>query len=321
MGRIDAEGREYLSDKKIFSDAFNFLLYGGRQVIKPEELKELDTAQIAIPYGNNARVPTQKYRDLFRLWSAMTDDNAVYLMLGAELQAKQHMAAPVKNGLYDMIGYARQVEEAGRSYRKKGDEKEGDLYVEDGALKIRLTSEEFLSGFRKEDKLIPIITVIVYLDPGPWEGPRCLHDMFDVKDKEILKFVPDYPINLIEPAAIGDNEFGRFHTDLGLTMKVLKYRNDKADKVIEETNHRKIDRGTAVFLNRVADLKLEFDEKEAEVDMCLAMENRMKKEKVEGAIQAFRIAGLSESEIITKVVENFNVTKEYVLALLSPKAV
>ena len=32
---------------------------------------------------------------------------------------------------------------------------EGDLYVDDDTLKIKLTSEEFLSGFRKEDKLIP----------------------------------------------------------------------------------------------------------------------------------------------------------------------
>jgi len=31
------------------------------------------------------------------------------------------------------------------------------------SLKIRLTSEEFLSGFRKGDKVIPIITAIVLL--------------------------------------------------------------------------------------------------------------------------------------------------------------
>lgn len=60
---------------------------------------------------------------------------------------------PVKKWLYDMLGYARQVEETSRSYQKK--DEEGDLYVDDDVLKIRLTSEEFLSGFHKKDKLIP----------------------------------------------------------------------------------------------------------------------------------------------------------------------
>ncbi len=102
-----------------------------------------------------------------------------------------------------------------------------------------------------------------------WDGPLDLHDMLDVKDKGLLKFVPNYPINLIAPTNIGDTDFGKFGTDLGLAMKVLKYQKDGAVEVIEETNHRMIDRKTAVFLNRVANLGLEFEEKEDAVDMCL----------------------------------------------------
>ena len=47
-----------------FADAFNYLLYDGEQVIRSEELQELDTTGLTVPYGNNARVPVQKYRDL-----------------------------------------------------------------------------------------------------------------------------------------------------------------------------------------------------------------------------------------------------------------
>ena len=49
----------------------------------------------------------------------MADDKAVYVLLGMEIQDKVNYGMPVKSGLYDMIGYANQVEEAGRSYRKK----------------------------------------------------------------------------------------------------------------------------------------------------------------------------------------------------------
>ena len=52
MGVIDTEGKQYFSNSKYFADMFNFLLYDGRPVIDPKNLKELDTTQIAIPYGN-----------------------------------------------------------------------------------------------------------------------------------------------------------------------------------------------------------------------------------------------------------------------------
>ena len=65
---------------------------------------------------------------------------------------------PVKIGLYDLIGYANQVEEARKSYRKKASAQSGNIEAENGTIKIKLTSEEFLSGFSRDDKLIPIIT-------------------------------------------------------------------------------------------------------------------------------------------------------------------
>ena len=102
-------------------------------------------------------------------------------------------------------------------------------------------------------------------------------------------------------------------------MKVLKYQKAGAVEVIEATNHEKIDRETAVFLNRVAKLGLEFDEKEDQVDMCQAMEENNKKQKITGVIQGMQMMGASESDIVSKIIEKFNVTKEYVLALFAPQ--
>ena len=61
------------------------------------------------------------------------------------------------------------------------------------SLKIRLTSEEFLTGFRKEDEIIPIITAMVLLSDEEWKGPRDLYDMLDVKDDTLLRFTPNCP--------------------------------------------------------------------------------------------------------------------------------
>ena len=100
---------------------------------------------------------------------------------------------------------------------------------------------------------------------------------------------------------------------------ILKHQSDKADLIIERTNHRKIDRNTAEFLNVVAKLDLEYDEEEGDVDMCLAMEKRYQKEKIEGVIAGMRIAGMDDKDIVSKIIESFNVTKEYVTELLISK--
>ena len=323
MGSLDIEGKQYLSGNTVFADAFNYLLYDGEEVIKPDRLKELDTTSIAIPYGNNARVPEQKYRDLLKLWNAMMDDNAIYVILGAEIQGEIHYGMPVKDALYDAIGYAKQIEESKRSYKKNGNEdscaEDAKLSVENDTIKIKLSGGEFLYGFHRDDKLIPIITAVVYLGDKPWDGPKSLFEMMDVKDERLFRFLNDYRINLISPVDMADDEFEKFHTDLGLAMKVIKHQKEDADRVIMETDHRKIDRDTAFFLNKAVNLGLEYEEKDGEIDMCLAMEKKEQRDKITGAIEILRATGSSENDIVSKIVENFHVTKEYVISLLAPK--
>ena len=327
LGIIDTEGKAYLSNNERFADVFNYLIYGGERVIEADKLKELDTTQIAIPYGNKARIPVQKYRDVLRLWNAMMDDNAIYVIMGVEIQAKVHYAMPVKDGLYDMIGYSRQIEEARYSYRENNSVKsendssdnttEGNLFVDEGTLKIKLTNEEFLSGFRKEDKLIPIITAVVYLGSDPWDGPKSLFEMLDVKDERIYAFLNDYRLNIIAPAEIADADFDKFSTGLGFAMNVIKRQKDSADKIINQTAHRKVDVDTAIFLNNVAKLGLEFDEKEDFIDVCEAMDNRIKKEKIVAAIDMGRELGIPDDELFSKVAQKYDVKIDDINNILS----
>ena len=325
MGALDTVGKQYFSDNTRFADAFNYLIYDGKPVIKADELKELDTTQIAIPYGNGASLPLQKYRDLLKLWAAKMDDGMIYVMLGGELQGSVHYGMPVKDMVYDSIGYSKQIEEARHSYKNQGNDKEagaadeGDLVIGDDTLKIKLTSEEFLSGFRKEDKLIPIVTAVIYMGSKSWDGPKSLHDMMNFKDDRLKQFVPNYWINLISPVDMEEADIDKFKSNLNLVMRVLKHQNEDADKIIEATNHNKIDGDTARFLNVAANLKLEIDEKAGEVDMCMAMEKRDQRMKINGAIEAYRDDGKTDEDIISKIIKKYKVTREYVLAILNPQ--
>lgn len=71
MGKLDTESKQYMSDPKIFADAFNYLIYSGRQVIDPKDLRPVDTTEVAIPHGNVTRLPVQKYRDILKIRNAM----------------------------------------------------------------------------------------------------------------------------------------------------------------------------------------------------------------------------------------------------------
>ena len=59
--------------------------------------------------------------------------------------------------------------------------------------------------------------------------------------------------------------------------------------------------------------------------MCLAMEKLKEREKnsgkIEGMIEGMKFMGASDNDIVQKITETFNVTKEYVLSLLMPQKV
>ena len=100
---------------------------------------------------------------------------------------------------------------------------------------------------------------------------------------------------------------------------MLKHRSEDADEVIRREGHRKISTETAYFLKAAIKLDFEFENEPGGVDMCKAMEKRYQEKEVTGAIRMLRADGASDETIIAKVTSLFNVTKEYVLALLAPK--
>lgn len=102
MGMTDTVTKEYMRGNKVFADAFNYLIYGGEQVVKPALLQELDTTEIAIPFAldeeeNTTEEAVQKYRDVLKSTVIMQDAKASYILLGVENQTDVHYAMPVRN--------------------------------------------------------------------------------------------------------------------------------------------------------------------------------------------------------------------------------
>ncbi len=267
MGKIDTETKIYLDNDARFSDMFNFWIYGGEYVIKPDKLRELDTTTIAIPYGNNAKKHVQKYRDLLKLYSAKQDDEAIYLILGVEIEAKTHYAMPVRNMLYDALNYAQQVSVIAEHNAK---------------AHLHMTRDEFLSGLLESDRLRPVITLVFNVSGESWKGATNIHDLLSVKDKRILQFVPNYQMNLLSPDLINEPDFEKFRTGLGAALQFIKHqKDDDMNWIRNKTQLEQVDRDTVDFLQTVTGTNFDIDETEEVINVCKAWENSMNKAKAE----------------------------------------
>ena len=278
MGKPNIVTKRYMQDNARFADICNFYLFDGQQIIKPEDLVEKDITELALPKELERVKAVEKFRDVLRGCCVKTAGGITYLVVGIENQSDIHYAMVVRNMLYDALNYSSQVEDCAKQHRKDKDVK--------GA--------EFLSGFAKEDKLVPVITLTIYWNTGNWDGARSLHEMLDINDKNILNYVTDYKLNLIVPEEIKD--FGKFKTELGVLLEfingaasgkklinALKEKGAKWENLSEEA----ID-----LLNICLDVKIKVksDSTEGAGSVCKGIEEAMEIMKAEGEAKG-RIEG------------------------------
>ena len=216
MGKTDTITKKYMENPTIFADAFNQFLYHGDQKIDPARLTELDTTEIVVPFGaGGAGVPEQKYRDVLKLLYAMTDGKTAYCVMGIENQAEIHYALPVRNGVYDFLQLSHQVSEAARSHKQAMKETKTETEQPNKPhMEEKPTDGEFLSGFWKTDRLVPVVTLVIYFGSDSWDAPLSLKEMYSSADNVILAHAPDYRVNLIAPKEMPDDEIN----DVNLTL-------------------------------------------------------------------------------------------------------
>lgn len=288
MGKLDILAKEYMRQPAVFADVFNQFLYQGRQMIEPARLMELDTTEIAVPYGTDyASVPEQRYRDTIKMLMAMTDGTVAYCILAVENEGKINYAIPVKDGLYDFLQLSHQVTSAAKLHRQS----ESKDYMP--------SSDEFMSGFWKSDRLLPVVTVVIYLGAEEWDGPLSLKEMYTDCDKKILQYVADYHVNLIAPSALSDYEINAFQTNLREIMRYIKYSKDKqklSEIINSEDRFRCVERGAVEIMNAATNSNMKIDEGEERVNVCVAIQGMMEDSKIEGSILTCKEMGHSQEE-------------------------
>ena len=263
MSIQDTATKQYVSEAEVFADAFNYLIYDGEQVIKPEQLTDMDTTQYVIPYHEDEKgkpEAAQKYRDTLKTLAVKTDDRYTYLVLGIENQSHVHYAMPVRNMLYDAMQLEKQVRDLASQHRKEG--KNG-------------TSEEYLSGMKKEDRLSPVITLVINFGGKKWDAPLSLREMYGEQPEKVLPFIQDYRVFMIDPMEMNDNDLRKLNSSLREVLHCIKVQKDKQEmRELLQTDDRfaRLDRDAAMVIRTMTNTKFKIDDHSEVVNMCEAIQ-------------------------------------------------
>ena len=312
MGAKDSVTHEYMKQPEQFADVFNGALFNGEEIIDPKKLREMSTNSIALPFGKDgAAIPKQKERDLLKM-VMKTDGKAAYCLLGVENQSKVHTAMPIRNMLYDVLSLIGQVEAASRSYRQAGD------YGKDTA--------EFLSGFHREDRVLPVITIVIHWGAEPWDAPLSLREMYpEGINPRLLQYVADYKVNLVSPALMSDEELEIFKSDLREVLKFIKHSGDKdgLTKLLEENPcYTSLSRLAAQTISICSNVDFNIPVGEEEVDVCKAIEDMKEEARNDAILKAVSMLKklkLSKDAAIEQIVENYALTNDKATALVNSR--
>ena len=292
MGQKDLWQSDFYEDRNRFADVFNGVLFGGSEVMKPEELETEDSVMVRL-HGEDAG--KKVICDKIRKWkgryvSLMVLENQSYVDYRMVLRVMEA----------EVIGYDGQRQEANRRNREAG---------------IKLTGDEYPSGMKKGQKLIPIITLVLYMGKNKlWDGARSLYEMLEMED-ELKPFVNDFKLNLFD---YHDYEnFEMFKTENRLLFEMLACGKDekRMERILQKNPaYETLDIDSVRAIKGILKLKIDLDaikvknEEGREVyNMCKAFDDHKEAGRREGRREG-KLKG--EQEMALKLVKNLMKTQK-----------
>ena len=271
--------KKFWKDNEHFADLFNACLFDGRQKLKPEDLTEVDPDISSLVHLNSHAETIQKVLDVVKKTAYGVD----FVILGLENQQKIHYAMPLRHMIGDAFSYLKEYNEIAAKNTKE---------------KNWSSSDEFLSKFKKTDRLHPMITVCIYYGEDKWDGPKSLADMLNIPE-DFKSLISDYKFNLIEVRKSEDLKFNNkdVNTIFDITRFIYNKEYDKMNHIYrKQTISTEIGLviGAITETQKIIDDALRLEQKGEEMNMCKALEELEENGREEG-----RKEGRKEGEIKT----------------------
>lgn len=161
MGKKNNVLAWYLNKPSVFADFCNGCLYEGEKTVLSEDLAEVQKANNEVMRDRNGKLLKKgRERDVVKL----LHKNHHFVMIAVENQDKINYCMPLRCMEYDVADFVKQLRRLKNRHK------------EEGGLE---TAEEYFSGMKETDRLIPIVTILFYHEKGKWNAAMRLKDMLD----------------------------------------------------------------------------------------------------------------------------------------------
>lgn len=302
----DLTKKRCLSDNERYADLINGTVFGGRQLLRPQDLEDRDS-QTIVKHGKVSG-RGKKYRPRYHDLIKKAAFGVNFAVISLEDQDKVHYLMPLRNMLYEAAEYDRQAEIIRRQVQKLPG----------------ITEEEFLSGFLKDSRLWPCVTFVLYFGER-WDGSRDLHGILDMTDipKELQTYVNNYPIHVIEVRKFENTDV--FRTDLKQIFDFIRLSQDRdelsalvrTDPAFQEMDEAAYDM-MAEYANAEGLIEMKkYHGKDGKVNMCKGLEDMMTEKLEEGLEQGIKAfvevcqeLQVTKEETIAKLCDKFTLTQE-----------
>ncbi|MDD6573069.1 MAG: Rpn family recombination-promoting nuclease/putative transposase [Thermoflexaceae bacterium] len=274
MGEPNNAITDYLQKKERLVSFCNYAV--GEELFHVEDVEDKDGF-----YSDNGKnVLAFSQRDILRRMKLKGQD----ILVGVENQQNVNLIFPIRQLGMDYLEYRRNVEWIQEKNREK---KNQTLYTKE---------DDFLYHFRTEDKILPILDIVLYWGRKEWKQPHYLQDMWSFNEfpDNVKKMLNNYKVNVIPVRKIPDKALERMKSDVKYVVGALKRSEDKIEyrRYIQENKDYfcNIPRSAAEVLNACTKMnermvfQYQWDDKEREevADMCKAWEDQFNDGVAEG---------------------------------------
>lgn len=306
----DALAKNFWKSNERFADLFNAIVYRRLQ-IDPSSLKEMDTDISALIADKDLLETIRRVRDTVKL----SADGAQYQILAVENQQFIHYAMPFRCLLYDTLTYYHQMKTIMIQNKKERTGK----------------GDEFLSKFKKSDKLIPCRTIVIYYGSKPWDGAKNLSELMEFSSEEDREAFNEYRCELICLNELDVFQYQFMDKDVRDFLLYISntYRNG-GKNCLEELRDMDVEvaytaaavTGTLQAFGK--EIRENMDKGKERIDMCEAVQKVLEEKRLEGikeGIKEGREEGLKEGTetLIANFLRNDNRISHAASMLMIPE--
>ncbi len=204
MGKQDDYQSQFFENKNRFADLYNGCLFGGKDIMKAEDLEEADSVIVS---SSENSTTIKVIADKIRKWKGY---HVSILILESQSYIDYQMV--LRSMKDDLANYEKQRKQAYQDLLDSG---------------LKPSNYELLSKAPKDLKLVPCITLILYLGTDePWDAKTELYQLLDI-DEELKPYVSNYKLNLFD--FHNHEDFSVFKTDIRYLFESLSKASNKKE--------------------------------------------------------------------------------------------